>query len=292
MQALASVDSRRAVRSMLREVSEHNYVIRDMFPPPRTLLVTHQQCARTRVQGTGRDPQVSFSEMTTADAIHYFGLRLKSNRKRVCALNFANGSQVGGGYKTGAQAQEEDLCRRMPGLYTTLFNAKSRDVLYPFGPCTCTSSRDPQKYSDVLWTQDVQLARKAQEDGFAILPHEQQVLVSVVSAAAPNIRFADPPEIADINLMYNTVKAIFIAPAMMQPEVSVLILGAWGCGAFGGNPNDVSGLFCRALRDDGLGRFYEHVHFAVPRAAEKPDNWAIFREALRTHAISVTEISG
>ena len=35
-------------------------------------------------------------------------------------LNFANAHHAGGGYLRGARAQEEDLCRLMPTLYTAL----------------------------------------------------------------------------------------------------------------------------------------------------------------------------
>ncbi|CAK0798645.1 unnamed protein product [Prorocentrum cordatum] len=206
-QALAGVDFGRESRVLLRSVAEHNYVIRDAFPAPRTELVSHLECASAWRQRAGteasRTPRVSYCGSTTADA----ALRLAGGagvRSRVCLLNFANGAQVGGGYKSGAQAQEEDLCRRVPGLYTTLYRAAHFDGLYPFGPATAASAAEPHKYSDVLWTPGLAIGRRGQQSGFALLGEEDQMEVSVVSAAAPNIRFASPPEISDRELIYNT----------------------------------------------------------------------------------------
>ncbi len=45
---------------------------------------------------------------------------------KVAALSFANSRRVGGGYKTGALAQEENLCRVMPMLYSQL-----KKLIYP-----------------------------------------------------------------------------------------------------------------------------------------------------------------
>lgn len=233
-------------------------------------------------------PHVSFSDMTTSDAIRHFALSRDSKRK-ICVLNFANGSAVGGGYKNGATAQEEDLCRSIPNLYTTLNNAQ-REGYFPFGPCTCAARDRPCKYSDVLWTPDAILARGSDFEGYALLPADQQVPVSLVSAAAPNIRFAKPPELYDRELMYRTVQSVFVAPSLMQPEVTTLILGAWGCGAFGGDPNDISELFCRALATDKLGCLYKEVHFAIPCIGGEHRNSDVFRATFKRHRIDFTEV--
>lgn len=215
-------------RNMRREIAEANYALRKHWNIPKTVFLSYQDCEQAKVEKLSSGTKVSFSGKSTADAMLYFA---RDPTNRICGLNFANGSRVGGGYKTGARAQEEDLCRRIPNLYTTLFNA-SKDGMYPFGPCTCTSPSDPAKYSDVLYTPDVVVARFGEDDMYQFLPTSQQAKVSILTAAAPNVNFAS--EVYDINLMYKTIKAIFIGPKYIDPHTTILVLGAWGCGAFGG----------------------------------------------------------
>jgi len=227
---------------------------------------------------------VTFSTRSTADALLHFS---RDRNMQVCALNFANGSQVGGGYKTGAVAQEEDLCRRIPNLYTTLYNAKLSGH-YPFGPTTCSSRENPERYSDVLFTPGLVIARKSESELYELLPEQEQARnVSLVTAASPNI---PQKEILDYPLMYNTVKAIFTVPRLMQPETKVLILGAWGCGAFGGDPERVCQLFLEALQKDGLGQLYEEIHFAIPCFDPKDKNGEIFRKVFRANNFPFSEL--
>ncbi|CAE8723261.1 unnamed protein product, partial [Polarella glacialis] len=284
-QAKATQD-RHFMKSVLKEVAEHNYALRSRWPVPRTLAVTLESCLGIKPTGMGRDPEVTFSSMSTADALLHFSLTDRS--RQVCGLNFANGKDVGGGYKNGAMAQEEDLCRRMPTLYTSLNNAK-RDGLYPFGPSTCRDPGTPGKYSDVLWTPGVAIGRTGEDSGFALLPPKEQATVSLVAAAAPNIKFANPPELYDKELMLNTAKAILITPVMKNPEITTIILGAWGCGAFGGDPSDISEIFCKALVNERLGRLYKEVHFAIPNFANDK-NAEVFRQILRRNNIAFKEL--
>ncbi|CAJ1334324.1 unnamed protein product [Effrenium voratum] len=275
------------IRKMRVEIAEMNYKMRNMWQVPACRYVAFNDIVKvnkSQVSPLVKVPKVTFSTWSTADALLNLG---SQSGKVVCGLNFANGEQVGGGYKTGALAQEEDLCRRIPNLYTSLLNAK-RDGLYPFGPCTCRTTDRPEKYSDLLFTSDLVVARKSEEKGFEVLPPEQQVHVSLITAAAPNVNFAR--EIYDLRLMRNTIRAVFLAPRVMRPDTNTLILGAWGCGAFGGNPHDISELFAAVLADEGLGTLYQEVHFAIPGGRYDTTNGKVFWETLRKK-VDVQEIS-
>mmetsp|Transcript_121208 Transcript_121208/g.258724 ORF Transcript_121208/g.258724 Transcript_121208/m.258724 type:complete len:365 (+) Transcript_121208:73-1167(+) len=268
------------------QVAEANYQMRNRWKVPKTVLVLYSECTERVVKALPRLPQteVSFSGWTTADALRHFAALPD---RLVCGLNFANGSSVGGGYKNGALAQEEDLCRRLPNLYTSLYNAK-RDGLYPFGPSTCRSADRPEKYSDVLFTSGVVVARLGEDDDFKLLEPEEQVRASIVTAAAPNVNFAK--EIYDLDLMYNTVRAAFIVPKLKAPATTTLILGAWGCGAFGGDPHQISELFAKALVQDSLGQLYRDVHFAIPKYEAADVNSGIFLATLKKRGVKVTEM--
>jgi uncharacterized protein (TIGR02452 family) len=276
-------DKKKQVKAVLKEVAESNYEMRHQWKVPRTVEVSYHTCSSTRVKGMGKAPLISFSMKSTADALLHFGLQ----GAKVCALNFANGERVGGGYKTGATAQEEDLCRRCPNLYTSLFQA-SRDGLYPFGPCTYAGPDRPGKYCDVLFTKGVVVARASREEGYRLLGPRQQASISMVTAAAPNVNFAN--EVYDLALMRQAVKAIFIAPAIQEPELRVLVLGAWGCGAFGGKPEEIAPLFVKAITDDHLGNLYDQIHFAIPGADGVDVNATLFRKAFRDARVAFSEL--
>ncbi|CAK9011756.1 unnamed protein product [Durusdinium trenchii] len=263
------------LKKLLAQVAEDNYSRRDQFGRiPRTVPVSYADCQRCKPP---RDsvPIISFSKMDTADACLMFA----KQRRRVCALNFANGKEVGGGYKHGATAQEEDLCRQIPLLYSSLINAQKSD-LYPFGPPTCSSPRKPEKYSDVLYTGNLTIGRAGAEEGFRILKPSEQVTVSLVAAAAPNIKFSK--DVNDEKLIYRTMMTIFNAPHVAESgAIDTLVLGAWGCGAFGGNPVQIAGLFIKALVEDGLGQGYKEVHFAIPQFSVEDQNYEMFREVFK-----------
>ncbi|CAK0840230.1 unnamed protein product [Prorocentrum cordatum] len=265
-----------ALKSLLRQVAESNYKLRRRWQTARTVPVSHAQCMEFAGKGHN-SPNLSFSTMSTADALLHFG---RQRGAVVCGLNFANGETAGGGYKKGATAQEEDLCRRVPTLYSALFQAEKAG-LYPFGPSTCWFGCRPEKYADVLYTSDLVVAREGEEGGFALLPEHRQARVSLVSAAAPNVKFKS--EVSNPALIYRAIQSIFIAPVMIEPHVNTLVLGAWGCGAFGGDPAQISDMFTQALVHDNLGHPYREVHFAIPPGK----NCDVFLEHFRRHKLKV-----
>jgi len=284
---------RDGVKKLLAKVADHNYRCKELWLVPRTIPVTFEECSgawrASKFKGMlARETRLSFSTMTTAEACQYFvPEQLKLDRRNiVCALNFANGQTPGGGYKTGATAQEEDLCRQCPTLYSTLYNA-AREGLYPFGPCTCRAASHPDKYSDVLYTSGIALARGDMEEGYPLFMEDKQVTVSMVAAAAPNNKAR---EISDPDLIYKTVHSIFIAPRLIEPEVTTLILGAWGCGAFACDPKQIAELFVRALISDSFGELYKEVHFAIPKLTPTDINYEAFIKVFKEFGLKMVDL--
>lgn len=278
------------VKVMLKRVAQHNHSITTRVQVQRTALVPSEMCrekAKRLAPKKSDVPVVSLSSMTTADALMHFA---EPTGKKVCGLNFANGKTVGSGYKIGSSAQEEDLCRRIPGLYESLLVAEEVGT-YPFGPATAESPSKPCRYCHVLWTGNISIARSSEDQGFALLPCPEQLRVSIVSAVAPNLR-SSPPDTWSDELVYDTIRNIFVAPRMLQPETSILVLGAWGCGESGCKPDVMAKLFARALVDDELGGLYQKVHFAIPTLdTTGKQSHAVFKEALSRMGVVVRDLA-
>jgi uncharacterized protein (TIGR02452 family) len=165
------------------------------------------------------------------------------------ALVFASARNPGGGFLTGARAQEEDIARAS-ALHACLSAAPAFYLHHRANP--------DLRYSDrVIYSPGVPVFR---DENFRLLdrPHRTAFL----TAAAPNLRavLANQPELAA------TVPAVLRARALRVLEVAAahghrrLVLGAWGCGVFGNDPAVVASAFAAAL--DRVDTF-DHVVFAV-----------------------------
>lgn len=231
---------------------------------PPTFRITAAEAAECLRHGSlPNEPGTvfSFSSMTTGDALLHFAR--KNPGSAACALNFANGDHAGGGYLGGAAGQEEDLCRQFPTLYTSLRRAQDRAQLHPFGPRAGRS----EEYADVLYTADIRALRSSAEEGYRLLePAERVQNLALVTAAAPDLGHG---ERFDAALLEQAIRTILVAPKLQEqrgkgPQVDTIILGAWGCGAFRGDPGKMAELFANVLHREGLGRLYREVHFAIP----------------------------
>lgn len=106
-----------------------------------------------------------------------------------------------------------------------------------------------------------------------MLRQEERIICSIVAAAAPNVNRGEP---FDRDRFVSAIMNILIAPRLHSSEVNVLLLGAWGCGAFGCDPKVVAACFIEVLRSPA-SRLWEEIHFAIPADHL---NANIFAEAL------------
>ena len=144
--------------------------------------------------------------------------RLTDAGERVLALNFANGIHPGGGFLHGARAQEEVLCRSS-ALYATL----QGDAMY-----AAHQQRPlPDSTDWAILSPDVPVFRN--DDG---RPLDAPWLLSCLTCAAPYAPGTGQALAGDL-LQARIRRVLAIARAY---EYSALVLGAWGCGAFGNDP--------------------------------------------------------
>ena len=172
---------------------------------------------------------------------------------RVLALNFASARHPGGGFLGGSQAQEESLARAS-GLYACLAplaemyeaNRQHRSCLYT---------------DHMIYSPDVPVFRDDEDDLL-----EDPYPVSFVTAPAVNagaVRAREPENVARIEaVMLARIEKVLSLAVVHGHEV--LVLGAWGCGVFANDPEQVAGWFARHLTGDGLFRTaFRRVVFAV-----------------------------
>lgn len=208
-------------------------------------------------------PFIEVTNETTAVA----GARLVAQGKDVVILNFASARNQGGGFLSGAIAQEEDLCRAS-SLYACL---KSKPLFY-----NANIMCDDTFYTDgVIYSPNVPFFRD-QHNLFL----DDPFTLSVISAPAPNVRSmaSDLTEHEDFNeALYGTLfsrakKILKIAETHGHKNI---VLGAWGCGAFGNDAGMVAVAFIEALEKVPV---FEHVCFAVYDTRTPPVLYEKFQE--------------
>lgn len=198
--------------------------------------------------------------------------------KKVAVLNFANNHSIGGA-PFSAGAQEESLCR-----CSTLFPCLQamKDRFY---------DRHIQEYmngeinhmgsDDLIYTSDV-VVFKTDELTDPIypkmIPKENWYKVDVITCAAPELWHGNPMPYDYEEQISSRIKQILDTAAVSGVEV--LILGAWGCGAFK-NPADI---VARTFRTQLKNYSFDVVEYALSHTGDLSSN--VFARALLNINIS------
>ena len=170
--------------------------------------------------------------------------RLAERGLRPLALNFANGVHPGGGFLNGATAQEEALCRSS-ALYQTLVG----DPMYE----AHAKRSQPDSTDWAIYSPDVPVFRT--DDGTEL---PDPWLLSFITCAAPYAPAIGQPRAGDL-LQQRIDRVLAIAQAY---GYATLVLGAWGCGAFGNDPRRTATDFRQAL-ENGYSAAFPEVVFAI-----------------------------
>ena len=207
---------------------------------------------------------IEFQDKTTIKAALYY-LKQTGYKKKIAILNFANWTDKGGGVTRGAVAQEEAICR-----CSTLYKNLIADNVSKFyeshnskdnnNNCICND--------DIIYSPKVLILKDDTDSGNILtldLNYEEnkQNFVSVITCAAPynyNGKIFTDKDIHKIHLS----RGKRILDIALNNDIDIIILGAFGCGAFKNNPIAVSKAYKEILINQNYQKYFEKVVFAIP----------------------------
>jgi uncharacterized protein (TIGR02452 family) len=189
----------------------------------------------------------------------------KTTGQKVAALNMANAHVPGGGVEHGSRAQEEDLFRKT-ALYLALYPEKNSNLKAQLKENTTARYYIPE--AGTIYTPNVPVIRH--KNG-TLRNHAPYPSISFISAAAPNFNYGKPENYKE--LMKEKIRAV-LRTAHKYHQIP--LLSAWGCGAFGNDPYEVSGLFKEVFQEEEFKKVFPVILFAIVPGA----NFDIFDRAL------------
>lgn len=188
--------------------------------------------------------------------------------KKIAVLNFASANSPGGGVVNGSSAQEESLCR-----CSTLYFNLTEDFMWKNFYLPHRYQLNPLYNDDLIYTPDV-LIFKSDTDCPRLMPEENWKKVNVITCAAPNLG-EKPAKISDSELeLIHIKRGRKILEVACANENEVVILGAFGCGAFGNTPQVVAKAYEKLLEE--FKNSFETIEFAVYCSPRDDSNFRSF----------------
>jgi uncharacterized protein (TIGR02452 family) len=227
-----------------------------IFPPTSVFDVAESGSLPGEIEITGE---------TTIGALHRL-IEIDGEPNSV-ALNFANPVEPGGGFRRGAIAQEEAICR-CSVLYDLLTKLHEMYANVDF--------RDPIFTDYMTLIRNVPIIR---DDEYDFL--EKPFFGSFITCAAP-LAFQYWAHETDGKRLYDALEGRIrkIVKCAIAARFTNIVLGAFGCGAFGNSSQDVAAMFRDVLIKENLRSHFRKIIFAIYSPPSEENKREIFSEAL------------
>lgn len=223
------------------------------------------------VEAINFDKRKTNIEVVAGDTIET-GKSFVSPDKVTAVLNFADALSPGGLVWSGASTQEEHLCR-CSNLFASLTTKEAMELYYQANVKAVKRVRKNLYTDNIIYSKDVLFFRNAKDYRFLETPYKMDVITCPAPSAKLNA--------GDARMIISSRAECIIQAAVIN-GVDNLILGAWGCGAFGQSPEIVASCFKNALKDYPA---FDNVIFAIKsckadRNTKTTNNYDVFKEIL------------
>ena len=226
-------------------------------------LYTPEQVAKLPARDmSGSEPsRITLRNQDTLEAAFELHQHRKENEKPVLILNFANPHRPGGGIRSRPGTQEEHLC-----VKTTVLCSLETEEAWPFYQTNLDCGTQAQT-DTILFSPNTMVIRNPD-----LSLREDPFPVAVMTVSAPIASRMEESEFPNLeNILKGRIRGMLRAAA--AEGYTHLVLGAWGCGNFGNNPELVAKLFHEALQGS-----FEEVTMAVFDNSEYQYRYSCFEK--------------
>lgn len=200
-----------------------------------------------RVCAGCRQPESRVGNLPTVEAVRILAAEGKES---IGVLNFASAKNPGGGFLNGAMAQEESLAVSST-LYPTL---TAHEEYYREN-----RAHSSMMYLDyAIYSPEVMFFR----DG-AFQLTEKPVKASVLTLPAVNMGqvILKKENAAEAKKVMRRRMKLALG-IFAEQQAKHLVLGAYGCGVFGNDPQEIAAWW-KGLLTEGMGQYFDSVFYAV-----------------------------
>lgn len=228
--------------------------------------------------------QLVLSNQKSFEAARKYRCNPQFAESKICVLSFASAMTPGGGVKHGSSAQEESLCR-----CSTLYFCLDEDILWQQFYLPHRNGLSSLHNDDLVYTPHVTVFKDDSPKN-KLLDEKDWYHVDVISCAAPNLHryfgqllkvlgTEEKPAISCEHLFQiHTKRLSRILDVAVQQQVDVMILGAFGCGAFMNDPEVVSKAMVQVARE--YAHCFKVIEFPVFCRPREKENYVAFQQAL------------
>ena len=192
---------------------------------------------------------------------------------KIGVLNFASYKHPGGGFISGAMAQEEAICY-CTNLYPALVSESGYYEAHK------SAGLNNGLYSNsCLLARDITVLCRDVDD---YLDTRDRFTIDVLTCAAPNLGYLIRQGKKDSPVIAQTIRSrieYILGVFALHTDLDYLVLGAFGCGVFRNDPNVVARSFQDVLMHECRGVF-RNVVFAIPNSGASATNYRVFSKVL------------
>lgn len=195
---------------------------------------------------------------------------LQPTTDKIAVLNFANPVEPGGGVLRGAMAQEECICR-CSTLYNVISQPQFIEDYYDYHYDCCDNDASDR----LIYTPSITVIKSDDH-----MPLDTYFNVDVITCAAPYLDSSTRRKTKELMTIYQS-RIRNILEVAMSRDVDIIILGAFGCGAFNNDPKLMSQAFKELLVDEDYMKYFKKVIFAIKSTGKNCPNITAFKNTFK-----------